>query len=779
MSKQLEIACFLTALLVSPSAAQDALSALQRGDFHAAEQKLRAEVAAHPDDAWALSLLGATLDNLKRIPEAEAIHRRAIAKAPRSPDVLNNYAAHLWLAGKEQEAVKVYRQIVEIDPAHFNANLQLARAALKEKNAPEALRCLGRIPAGQQQMPRALLPRLEALYLANDSAKADSLAARLSEMARTDASLAYAAGVVLSNAGQFAKAESFFDTALQADPADFDVLYALGIAATRAGHYDRAREALEAALRRQPQNVDALYALGFADHALRQWETAVRLLSQAAKLDPRRADVERMLAVATTDLGALEDATAAWNRYLKLQPGDDAARRERGYTAVQKGQAEEGMADLEWYAAKHPSDPVGFYELAQAERASDLAKALKHLDRALALDPKYVPALAARGSLYYQQSQLEPAVKDLEMAASLRPDDAASLDRLGQAYQALDRSPDAVRVLRKAAELAPADSKTLLHLARALADAGDTEESKAVMDRFRQAGPEKRGGVRAGFVEYLGLSDEQRQADYRARLEKAVQSHPNDAALEVEYLKLLLADGDTKKAAAVAHTIAAMKPSSALLADAGHALLVTRQYGPANELLKQAAAATPSAAIQLDLAVATFRQGDPARGLDLLARIPEIERHGDYYLARAEMLDGSLRDIEKAIEIDPQRADLYRRAAALMLAKDRMTDALRLLGQGVRALPGNREIALMQAAAAELAGKPEDAEKALEQIQSRWPEWQAVWEAHAVVLATHGHTEEARKARETAAALGSTRIRESTDAKAYLRNLILVGLLVP
>jgi Flp pilus assembly protein TadD len=318
------------------------------------------------------------------------------------------------------------------------------------------------------------------------------------------------------------------------------------------------------------------------------------------------------------------------------------------------------------------------------------------------------------------------------------------------------------------------DSKTLLHLARALAGAGNIEESQAVMDRFRQAGPEKRSGVRSGFVEYLALSDEQRHADYRARLEKAVQSHPQDAALQVEYLKLLLVDGDLNHAAALAHTIAAMKPSAALLDDAGHALLATRQYPLAHELLQQAQASNSSAAIELDLAIATFREGDRAKALQLLARIPESERHGDYYLGRAEMLDEDLSDVHKAIVAEPQRPDLYQRAAALMLAKDRTAGALDVLDQGVRAIPGNREIALMQAAAAELAGKSGAAEKSLVEIQNRWPEWTPVWEAHALILAAHGRAEEARKALETAAALGS-QLRASPEIIPYLRNLILAG----
>ncbi len=738
---------------------RDAAAALDRGDFQAAEQKLRAQIAVHPNDAWALSLLGSALDNQKRIPEADEFHRRAVAKTPRAAEILNNYAAHLWIAGNQREAAKIYLQIVAIDPAHYNANLQLARLALKEKKGSDALRSLDRLPASVRENPQVLLPRLEALYLSSDRAQGDALAARLAEMSGTDWNLSFAAGITLSNVGQYDKAETFFEKALTGDPANFNVLYDLGIAATRAGHYERAREALEAALKQQPQNVDVLYGLACAREAANQVEPAVLLLAQAAKLDPRRADVQKMLAVTTGELGALDDAIAAWGRYLKLQPDDDIARREQGYTAAKMGQFEKGIAELTWFVSKHPDDPAGHYELGQAERSLDMTKALTEFDKALSLDPNYMPARTARGSLYYQQGKPEQAVKDLEAAASLRPDDAANLDRLGQTYQALDRTADAVKALRRASELAPGDSKILLHFARALADSGSTEESNAVMDRFRQLGPEKKIGVRAGFVDYLSLTDEQRHADFRARLEKAAGKDPEDAALQIEYLKLLLQDGDSNRVVETARAISALKPGAASLAEAGRALLDGQRYELSIELLKLAGNKIPG--IELDLAIATFRKGDPAGGLALLERVPESARKGDYHLARAEMLDALGKSAEartalaKALETPSDQPDLYRHAAAWLVEKGRASEAARMLNESARIWPQNREILLMKAATEELAGKTDDAEQSLKRIQNRWPEWSPAWAALGMILDVHGHFEDGEKALETAVALGA------------------------
>src|SRR3954470_1856128 len=249
MSTKLALALFAFTALAQPPALRDAVTAMQRGDFPTAERELREQIAAHPDDALALSLLGATLDNLKRIPEAAVYHDRAVAKAPRSADVLNNFAAHLWIAGKEQESRAAYLRVLAIDPSHSAANLQLARAALADRNGPDALRYLDHLPPGD---PQLLQLRLEALSLA----------------------------------GEYDKAQALCEAALKTDPANFALLYNLGVVATYAGHYDRAREALDAALRREPRNVDVLFALARVHAAARQPEAAIRILAQAIKLDP-------------------------------------------------------------------------------------------------------------------------------------------------------------------------------------------------------------------------------------------------------------------------------------------------------------------------------------------------------------------------------------------------------------------------------------------------------------------------------------------------------------
>lgn len=601
---------------------------------------------------------------------------------------------------------------------------------------------------------------LRRLYLSGARAEADALVARLAAKAKGDASYSFSLGMALAQAGQLGPAEEIFSLGVAAAPGDFKLLYNLGVAASLTGHYERAGDVLGTALRQQPKNVDLLYNLAYVNEKLKQREVAVRLLAQAAQLAPKRADIQKLLAIATFELRAWGDALAAWDRYLKLQPNDDVARRERGFTTVQMGQFEQGIADLKWFLGRHPNDAEGYYELALAEIDIDPAQALIHLDKAVSLNSDFPAARSARGSLYYQQGKPEAALADLEFAAARQPNDAINLDRLGQSYLALDRPADAVGVLRRAAELAPADSKTQLHFARALADAGATAESKVVMERFRQLGPAKTIPVPAGLVEYLSLSPEQQRADYRSRVEQAVAKDPSDAAAQVRYLKLLLDDGKLDQGLATARRIAALKPGAAVLADAGHSLLQSEQYRLARELLEAAAAGSSSDA-QLDLAIATFHLTGAAEGLQLMDRVPEPGRNGDYYLARAQMLDASGRAEEsvaalsQALRAAPKSPALYRQAAAFLVKSGQPAEALRLLDQAATAGPQDRESLLMRATTLELARRSNDAERQLKEIQSRWPEWHAVWVAQGVILASQKRFEDARQALETAVTFGA------------------------
>ncbi len=743
------------------AALREAAAALQHGDYASAESRLRAELKLHPADAEALSLMGMVLDARKEFAEADARYRKAMAAAPRSAPVLGRYANHLLAAGDEKGARDAFERVVAMDPGDAYANLALGRMELKNKgeaHAKQALRYLDRLPAGLRDSPEAAVPRLIALDRAGDTAAAGALFVQLSNATQSDPKLSSSIGWTLARAEQFVQAETFLTHALAGNPSDSQLLYDLGVVALYAQHYDRAREVLEKVAHQQPRNADALYSLAFAYSSLKQPEAALRLLAEAAKVAPQRADVQRLIAVTTGELQANEDSAAAWDRYAALAPHDDTARRERGFARIHMHQFDAGIADLEWYIARHPNDPVGYYELGLAQSTNDPTKGLSSLDKALQLKPDFVEARSARGALFYLQGNPQAAVPDLEAAAKSQPDNGLILDRLGQAYRALDRLDDSIRALRRAAQLAPDEPAIVLHLANALSEAGADSESETLLGRYRQMRPTQ---APRDLMRYLSLSPEQQRADYRARVEKAVRDNPGDANAQLHYLKLSLEEGQTSQALATARIMASLKANPAILADAGRALLEARQYAMAREFLRKAASANPAAGLELPLAIATFHSSGANDGLKQMEGMPESARRADYYLALAQMQDAAGKNADALVAIDralraaPDRIEIYWQKVVFLKDSGHVEDALGLLDRAGKSLPREPSIPVLRAALLESNGRTEQARQLLDDTQRHWPEVPAVWVAEGLILAAHGSPEPARHALETAVSLGA------------------------
>lgn len=524
---------------------------MQRGDLSGAERILRAELERRPADVTAQGVLGVVLDQEKKFAEADAVYRRALAAAPHSAPLLNNFGNHLLTTGKLAEARKVFLEVLSLNPGQANANMQLATIALRQKSPAEALRYLDRLPKEAQEAP----------------------------------AVAILTGTALSARGQYAQAETFFERAVAAQPDNFEALYDLGLAASHAGHKERARDVLQKALEKRPGNIDVQYDLAAVNVELNRKDVALELVARAAQQAPERADIQALMAHISADLGYFGDAAQAWERYMKLRPGDDTGRRERGFAEAGLGEKPDaGLADLRWFVAKHPNDATGHYELGVAESAGNPEEAGRELNRALALKPDLGAARFARGLLNYRRGKPDLALADFEFAARREPQNPAVLNRLGETYIALNRPADAVRVLRIAAERAPDDATILLHFGRALSKTNQTAEASTVFARVRELGPGKSELPHpAGLIDFLSLSPAEQRVRYRAGVERTVKANPDNVQAQIRYLELLLDDGKLDEAAATSRKILSLKPSPAILAEGEKILRKAQQY----ELAKQ------------------------------------------------------------------------------------------------------------------------------------------------------------------------------------------------
>jgi len=307
-----------------------------------------------------------------------------------------------------------------------------------------------------------------------------------------------------------------------------------------------------------------------------------------------------------------------------------------------------------------------------------------------------------------------------------------------------------------------------MRYSRALLSVGRNEEARAVLHQFEQLGPDVRSRPHRGVLDFFNLDPAQRRAQFLANIEAQVRAYPRNISLRVRLGEELLAQGKTAQALQAFREVLPLTSEANTLAECGKALLDEQQYEAARVFFERAVANDVSASdSRLDLAIVFFHVSGAEAGLAELDKVPAVQRRGDYFLLRAQMLDaqGKLEEaresLDQGIRAAPTRPDLYFQAALFLIKHAQLQPAVDLLQQALQVIPDEPKLLLAEAIAYGLMDWPVETRKVLNKIESRWPEWSQPYLIDGVILSGHAKFSEAKPLLETAVALGFN------DATAY------------
>jgi tetratricopeptide (TPR) repeat protein len=701
----------------------------------------------------------AQLDAAGRCEESEAYYQAELQRGSPSAALLNNTGNHYLVCGQSDKAQIYFEKLLQVNPQHANANLQLARISTEQKQGAKALEYLARV---EETGPLASLLRAEANYWAEKKHVALALLDSVEKQAAGEVRLLFMLGLSSARLGLYDRAEAAFNGALALRPGEFDILFNLGRAAARAQHYDRAERALEAALKIRPGDVDLLLELGAVCVARQNHARAVFLLAQARQKAPGNANVLRLLAQAAHGARYFEDAADTYDEYMRLHPEDDAARRDRARAyASTETRRQQARKEFEWYLAKHPGDALGHFFFAEAFWKSAPDEALGHLTEAVGLSPDSVSMRFSRAWMLQRMGRMEESLSELKTARELAPKDARILDMTGLAHLALDQPAEAETVLRQALAVDPDNPEIVMHLGRAVMALGREDEARNLMDRYRAIRPPGAPGLRprSGMIELATLpAPEQRKREIE-HFRQMAGDHPDRPTYQLHLASLLLADGRKEEALEEFRVLLGRNANHQIWARAGSLLLRSSEYALARDFLQRAAAG--SSAARLDLAIALFYADGPEQALASLDKLPAEEATGDVFLLKADVLHsmGRQAEAEQALNEGMEKASsqpqVAEQAVPLLVRLDRRQDALDLLAEVIRKNPEDSDLPLLKAIVLGLVQQFAEAEKTLREIELRWPEWDRAYLAHGLLLELAKRPSEARQRLRTAAALGS------------------------
>lgn len=325
----------------------------QAGRLTEAEDAYRAALAAAPEQAKALYLLGVLFIAAGRLDEAVEILQRAVVAAPDDTDALFNLGNALYRQGDLEGARERYRAVTERRPGYAEAFANLGRVCQQlgqTDAAVEACRtAIARKPGLAEGHTNLGLALMAAERIPEAIEAFQAALARQPDSAAAHANLANA----LHRARRYGEAAEAARAALRRDPRLADAYMTLGIALRELGQADEAAAALREAVSLAPDSAAAHANLGNALIEQDAAEAAEAAFRRAIELDPELAEAHSGLGYLLTNTHRFGEAIAACERAIQLRPDFAEAHWNQGFAYLLAGDFERGWEKYEW-RKRHP-----------------------------------------------------------------------------------------------------------------------------------------------------------------------------------------------------------------------------------------------------------------------------------------------------------------------------------------------------------------------------------------------------------------------------------------
>src|SRR6185503_19714350 len=330
----------------------EAVQAISEGQLPRAEQLLNSVLAALPNDADALNLLGVVRAKQDRKIEAERLFRRALASSPTHLGAHINLSELLTTTNRSAEALPILISAHKLAPDRSEITLKL-----------------GMLYANQRDYQQATQLLEESL-----AAKPDDVGT-LRALAR-----------VARATGNFEKALSHLIEARRLAPQSPAVLYDFGVTTLQMDLVLDALPVFEQLHRDYPREPAYLYGLAATHWKKGETAETTRLLNEYVTLQPRDPSGWYLLGAALLRQEKTSQANAALQKSLLLKADTDTNYL-FAVTLDKSGNRQAAIKIFQEIARTHPNHAAAHAALGTIYReAGRYAEARGELERAVALD---------------------------------------------------------------------------------------------------------------------------------------------------------------------------------------------------------------------------------------------------------------------------------------------------------------------------------------------------------------------------------------------------------
>ncbi len=437
-----------------------------------------------------------------RLQEAEALYLSILQVEPAHPDANHNLGLMALQLGKAETGFLYLENAWKADPSvgqywlsltecllamgHASDALLLIKEAIRRGiKSPQAQQLLMRAKGGSSKAQPSQAVIQEVLSLFN-AARYVELEARIKPLLDLYPGWALGWGVqgaVLHKQGK--NGESALRRAVELAPNDAHAYSNLGSLLREQGKLDEAAASFRRALKINPRLADAHCGLGLVLQSKGLGNDAMASLRQALKINPDLADAHNNMGLLLQSSGQMDEASACFRRAVKIKPDFAEAYSNLGAVLLIQGQLDAALENLSKAVEMGPSYAEAHYNLGVVQIAhGQLDAALTSFHRALELKPGYVEASNNLGGVLKKLGRADAAMASFRRTLEIDPCHAEAHFNLAVMLAEQGQHGAALASIRRALELKPDFVDAHTNLGIILESQGHTE---AAMESYRRA----------------------------------------------------------------------------------------------------------------------------------------------------------------------------------------------------------------------------------------------------------------------------------------------------
>lgn len=462
------------------------------GNLDASRASLEQALAAQPDYYPALLASARTKASKQDINGAQEIVREVLARTPNNHEALLLKGALLANQGDRAAALASYREAISAKPDYVLAHSAIVSSLLQQAQTDEAEKALEALKKVAPKHPQTMYLETQLSFQKKDFKSAREHAQQLLKLSSNTPNFLQLAGMIEYELNSYVQAENYLSKALQQAPELILARRILISSYLQSGQSSKALSTLTPVLGKISDDPTMLALAGQTYFQNGDIKKAEQYFSTASKLAPNDPQKRTSLALAHLAQG---DVNGGFSELEQISASDKGISADMALITAyfQQNAFDKALKAIDNLEKKQPENPLTFNLKAKALLAKkDIAGARKNFEKALSLNPTFLPAASSLAALDMVEKKPDQARKHFDSILAIDKKNAGALLALAELSSRTGGKPEEIqKYINQAVEGNPAELSPRLALIEFYLRNKDTKKALAAAQEALAVLPEK------------------------------------------------------------------------------------------------------------------------------------------------------------------------------------------------------------------------------------------------------------------------------------------------